>query len=85
MVCVVDALVNEKGFFLNILCRTGPKCATAVQPIDILTFKSGPPSGEQTAMATLDGDEGELVDIGDLTTLIAYLYIPPNSEPAPCQ
>jgi hypothetical protein len=29
----------------------------------------------------VDGDLGELVDIGDLTALIAYLYIPPNPVP----
>jgi hypothetical protein len=29
----------------------------------------------------IDGDTGELVDIGDLTALITYLYIPPNPEP----
>jgi hypothetical protein len=31
----------------------------------------------------VDGDGGEVVDIGDLTGLIAYLYIPPNPPP-PC-
>jgi hypothetical protein len=30
----------------------------------------------------VDGDFAELVDIGDLTALIAYLYIPPNPQPA---
>ena len=29
----------------------------------------------------IDGDTGELIDIGDLTALISYLYIPPNPEP----
>jgi hypothetical protein len=29
----------------------------------------------------VDGDEGELVDVGDLTAMIAYLYIPPYPEP----
>ena len=29
----------------------------------------------------VDGDGGELIDIGDLTALIAYLYIPPNPVP----
>jgi hypothetical protein len=29
----------------------------------------------------VDGDSGELIDIGDLTALIAYLYIPPNPVP----
>jgi hypothetical protein len=29
----------------------------------------------------VDGDEADLVDVGDLTALIAYLYIPPNPEP----
>jgi hypothetical protein len=29
----------------------------------------------------VDGDDGELVDIGDLTALISFLYIPPNPEP----
>jgi hypothetical protein len=29
----------------------------------------------------VDGDAGELTDIGDLTALIAYLYIPPNPVP----
>jgi hypothetical protein len=29
----------------------------------------------------VDGDGGELVDIGDLTALIQFLYIPPNPEP----
>jgi hypothetical protein len=29
----------------------------------------------------VDGDTEELVDIGDLTSLISYLYIPPNPEP----
>jgi hypothetical protein len=29
----------------------------------------------------VDGDSGELTDIGDLTALIAYLYIPPNPVP----
>jgi hypothetical protein len=29
----------------------------------------------------VDGDSNELVDIGDLTALIAYLYIPPNTSP----
>jgi hypothetical protein len=29
----------------------------------------------------VDDDAGGLVDIGDLTALIAYLYIPPNPEP----
>jgi hypothetical protein len=28
----------------------------------------------------VDADEGERVDIGDLTALVAYLYIPPNPE-----
>ena len=31
-----------------------------------------------------DGDIEALVDIGDLTALISYLYIPPNPEPAAC-
>jgi hypothetical protein len=31
----------------------------------------------------VDGDSEELIDIGDLTALIRYLYIPPNPEP-PC-
>jgi PKD repeat protein len=31
----------------------------------------------------VDGDIDEIVDIGDLTALISYLYIPPNPEP-PC-
>jgi hypothetical protein len=31
----------------------------------------------------LDGDASDIVDIGDLTALIAYLYIPPNPAP-PC-
>jgi hypothetical protein len=30
----------------------------------------------------VDNDPDELVDIGDLTALIAYLYIPPNPRPA---
>jgi hypothetical protein len=30
----------------------------------------------------VDGDEADLVDVGDLTALIAYLYIPPNPEPS---
>jgi hypothetical protein len=29
----------------------------------------------------VDGDPGELIDIGDLTAIISYLYIPPNTEP----
>jgi hypothetical protein len=29
----------------------------------------------------IDGDSEELIDIGDLTALIRYLYIPPNPEP----
>ena len=29
----------------------------------------------------VDGDPAGLVDIGDLTALIAYLYIPPNPVP----
>jgi hypothetical protein len=29
----------------------------------------------------VDGDEAELIDIGDLTALISYMYIPPNPEP----
>jgi hypothetical protein len=29
----------------------------------------------------VDGDGGELVDVGDLTAMIAYLYIPPYPEP----
>jgi hypothetical protein len=29
----------------------------------------------------VDGDAEELIDIGDLTALVAYLYIPPNPEP----
>jgi hypothetical protein len=35
----------------------------------------------QGLAGNLDGDEGDLVDIGDLTALISYLYIPPNTEP----
>jgi hypothetical protein len=31
----------------------------------------------------VDGDNAETIDIGDLTALISYLYIPPNPEP-PC-
>jgi hypothetical protein len=31
----------------------------------------------------VDGDVQELVDIGDLTAMITYLYVPPNVEP-PC-
>jgi hypothetical protein len=31
----------------------------------------------------IDGDPDGLVDIGDLTALITYLYVPPNSAP-PC-
>jgi hypothetical protein len=31
----------------------------------------------------VDGDPGELIDIGDLTALISYLYIPPNPS-LPC-
>ena len=34
--------------------------------------------------ANADGDTEGIVDIGDLTDLIAYLYIPPNPEPAAC-
>jgi hypothetical protein len=30
----------------------------------------------------VDGDPGEVIDIGDLTALIAYLYIPPNPVPS---
>ena len=30
----------------------------------------------------VDGDEEGIVDIGDLTALIGYLFIPPNEEPA---
>jgi hypothetical protein len=30
----------------------------------------------------VDGDPAGLVDIGDLTALIAYLYVPPNPTPA---
>jgi hypothetical protein len=33
----------------------------------------------------VDGDLGELIDIGDLTALIAYLYIPPNPDPVCAQ
>jgi hypothetical protein len=29
----------------------------------------------------IDDDAGDLVDIGDLTALISFLYIPPNPEP----
>jgi hypothetical protein len=35
----------------------------------------------QGLAGNLDGDESGLVDIGDLTALITYLYIPPNTEP----
>jgi hypothetical protein len=34
-----------------------------------------------TIAGNIDGDPGELVDIGDLTALISYLYIPPNPVP----
>jgi hypothetical protein len=35
--------------------------------------------------ANVDGDGEGVVDIGDLTALIAYLYISPNPPPAFCQ
>jgi CubicO group peptidase (beta-lactamase class C family) len=35
-----------------------------------------------TLTGNVDADPGELVDIGDLTALIAYLYIPPNPVPS---
>jgi hypothetical protein len=34
------------------------------------------------ASGNVDNDESGMVDIGDLTALIGYLYIPPNPEPA---
>ena len=30
----------------------------------------------------VNGDPGDIVDIGDLTALIQYLFIPPNNPPA---
>ena len=33
----------------------------------------------------VDGTIDDNVDIGDLTALITYLYIPPNPEPAGCE
>jgi hypothetical protein len=32
----------------------------------------------------IDGDINGLIDVGDLTALIAYLYIDQNAAPAPC-
>ena len=54
---------------------------------DIFTPKSvnnGKPAFSATAIC-LDGDEEGIVDIGDLTALIAYLFIPPNPVPGDCQ
>lgn len=40
-----------------------------------------PPSCCEGVTGNVDGDANEIVDIGDLTALIAFLFIPPNPVP----
>jgi len=49
---------------------------------NVVTEDTGGPGCCVGMTGNVDGDPGEIVDIGDLTTLISFLFIPPNNPPA---
>jgi hypothetical protein len=75
------ALVEVAGAQVTITWKHRTAANVYEATSDIWTYSVYDPACCEGITGNLDADPGELVDIADLTHLIAYLYIPESSYP----